>query len=183
MAKQVLFVQGGSEGAYAADSKLAENLREKLGSGYNVRYPMMPNEDDPDYSLWKQRISEELRIMGDGLVLVGHSIGGSVLIKLLTEEHLKQTLAGVFSISAPFWHEHEFWKWDEVRLPRQAATMLPDGMPVFFYHGRSDEFVPCAHVNMYAELLPQATVRVLDGRNHQLNDDLTEVANDIARLR
>src|SRR5690606_29864990 len=96
--------------------------------------------------------------------------------------NLQQSVAGFFSISAPFWYEHDFWKWDEVRLPRNAATMLPGEMPLFFYHGRSDEFVPCAHVEMYAALFPQAAVRRLEGRNHQLNDDLTEVANDIRQL-
>jgi predicted alpha/beta hydrolase family esterase len=182
MTKQVLFVQGGSKGAYAEDAKLAASLREKLGPGYDVRYPKMPNEDEPEYASWKHRICEEVRVMGDGAVLVGHSIGASVLIKLLTEHGCERTLAGVFLIAAPFWHEHDFWRWDEVKLPREAASMLPKGVPVFFYHGRGDEFVPCAHVDMYSELLPQATVRRLDGRNHQLNDDLTDVADDIRQL-
>jgi hypothetical protein len=39
--------------------------------------------------------------------------------------------------------------------------------------------VPFAHVEMYAAMIPQATVHRLDGRNHQLNDDLSEVARDI----
>jgi hypothetical protein len=50
---------------------------------------------------------------------------------------------------------------------------------MFPYHGRQDETVPFAHVALYAKALPQAVVRHLDGRNHQLNDDLSEVAADI----
>jgi pimeloyl-ACP methyl ester carboxylesterase len=92
-------------------------------------------------------------------------------------------VAGAFLVSAPFWYDDEFWRWKEVELPREVATMLPSGLPVFLYHGRADEVVPFDHVEMYAEVLPHATVRRLDGRNHQLNDDLTEVANDIDQLR
>jgi hypothetical protein len=43
---QMLFVQGGSEGAYDEDAKLVANLRSALGPGYVVRYPVMPNEAD-----------------------------------------------------------------------------------------------------------------------------------------
>jgi hypothetical protein len=35
---------------------------------------------------------------------------------------------------------------------------------------------------MLAKVLPDATVRRLQGRNHQLNDDVSEVARDIGRL-
>jgi hypothetical protein len=43
--------------------------------------------------------------------------------------------------------------------------------------------VPFAHLALYAEQLPQATVCELDERGHQLNDDLSEVAADIRSLR
>ena len=182
MTKQVLFVQGGSEGAYTADLKLAASLREKLGPGFNVRYPMMPDEDDPAYRVWKQRILEELAAMGDGAILVGHSIGGSVLIKLLTEEKLEQSVRAVFLVSAPFWYDDDFWRWDEVRLSKDAASRLPRDTPVYLYHGRADQSVPFAHAEMYAKALPQVILRPLDGRDHQLNDDLSEVADEIRRL-
>ena len=49
MAKQVLFVQGGGEGAHAEDAALVASLEEKLGRNYRVYYPAMPREADPDY--------------------------------------------------------------------------------------------------------------------------------------
>jgi uncharacterized protein len=183
MAKHVLFVHGAGDGAYADDSKLVASLKEKLGPGYLVRYPMMPNEADPDYRSWKQSIFEELALMGDNAILVGHSIGASVVIKLLADGGLRQSVAGIFLVAAPFWHNHEVWHWEDVELPKDASALLPSGIPVFFYHGRADEVVPFAHVEMYAKLLPGAIVRRLDGRNHQLNDDLTEVAHDITHLQ
>jgi hypothetical protein len=42
--------------------------------------------------------------------------------------------------------------------------------------------VPFAHLKMYAAMFPQATVRPLDGHNHQVNDDLSAVARDIKTL-
>lgn len=183
MAKQVLFIHGGGGGAYAEDAKLASNLREKLGSNYHVHYPKMPHEEEPDYNVWKQVISDELAALEHRAILVGHSIGASVLIKLLTETSLPRSVRAVFLISAPFWYDHDFWRWDEVKLPEDASKLVPNGLHVYLYHGRADESVPFSHMEMYAKALPQAILRPLDGRNHQLNDDLSEVAKDIRELR
>jgi hypothetical protein len=35
---------------------------------------------------------------------------------------------------------------------------------------------------MYAERIPQATIHEFDGRGHQFNNDLSEVAGDIKGL-
>jgi len=183
MANQVLFVHGGGGGAYEEDAKLVASLRERLGADYVVRYPEMPNEEDPDYEVWKDAIAGEVAAMGSGAILVGHSIGASVIIRVVVDGGLEQSLAGVFLLAAPFWYDHDFWCWKEVELPGNAAERIPDGLPVFLYHGRQDEVVPFSHVEMYARALPRATVRPLDGRNHQLNDDLTDVARDIVLLR
>jgi predicted alpha/beta hydrolase family esterase len=182
MAKQVLFVQGASAGAYEADAKLAESLRNELGPNYQVRYPAMPGEDEPDYDTWRRLILREAEDMGGGAILAGHSIGASVLIKMLTDGGQKpSSIAGVFLASSPFWHEHEFWRWDEVALSADAGARYPRGVPLFLYHG-DDDTVPVAHVEMLAKLLPQAVVRRLPGRDHQLNGDMSEMARDIEGL-
>ena len=68
------------------------------------------------------------------------------------------------------------------RAAGRPSLRRTGGVPVFLYHGRDDEIVPFAHAGLYAKALPHAVVRPLDGRNHQLNDDLSEVAADIRRL-
>jgi pimeloyl-ACP methyl ester carboxylesterase len=55
-------------------------------------------------------------------------------------------------------------------------------VPIFLYQSRDDEVVPFEHLTKYAAKLPQAVVRELDGRGHQLGDDLSEVAADIRSL-
>jgi uncharacterized protein len=183
VAKHVLFIHGGGDGAYDGDLPLAASLRDALWPEYAVRFPRMPDEAEPDYDVWASIIGQELAAMGSGAVLAGHSIGASVIIRAIVDGRIRQSLAGVFLLSAPFWHEHDFWCWKEVQLPADAAERVPDGLPVFLYHGRDDEAVPFSHVEMYARALPQAAVRPLDGRDHQLNEDLTEVAREIMLLR
>lgn len=60
MKQQILFIQGGGAGAYEADRKLAASLQDTLGADYDVWYPKMPNEEVPEYELWKTQIEKEL---------------------------------------------------------------------------------------------------------------------------
>jgi|ERR1044071_2394597 predicted alpha/beta hydrolase family esterase len=183
MTKRVLFVQGaGSEGSHQVDAHLVESLREHLGSGYSVRYPKLPNEAKPDLETWKRIIVDEVAAMGDHGFLVGHSIGASVAMKALADGEVGRTLAGMFLIAAPFWHDDKVWRWDEARLPEDLAARVPRELPLFLYQGREDEVVPSAHLAMYAHALPHAIVRRLGGRDHQLSNDLTEVARDLRSL-
>ena len=182
MPTSVLFVQGGSSGAYDADARLAESLRRELGPDYQVHYPAMPDEGEPDYATWKQVILDHLQQVDGRRIVVGHSIGGSVLIKLLVEMALPCPIVAAFSIAAPFWHDHHFWRWDEVTLQPDSAERFPPELPLFLYHGAADGSVPISHLQMYARALPRALVRALAGRDHQLNHDLTDVARDIQGL-
>lgn len=182
MAKHVLLIQGAGEGAHREDAKLADSLGSKLGPKYRVRYPAMPNEDDADYEVWKNVILRELDDVGEGAILVGHSVGASVLIRMFTDRRQKPAVAGLFLVAGPFWHDDAFWRWDEAALPHDASKNLPRDVPLFLYHGENDEVVPVSHLDMYAGALPRAIARRLPGRNHQLDDDMTEVARDIEDL-
>ena len=58
--RQVLFVQGGGAKVHDEwDDKLVESLGRELGQEYEIRYPRMPNEDDPGYAAWKAAIERE----------------------------------------------------------------------------------------------------------------------------
>jgi pimeloyl-ACP methyl ester carboxylesterase len=50
---------------------------------------------------------------------------------------------------------------------------------VHVFHGLQDETAPPSHADLYARAIPQARVHQLPGRDHQLNNDLSEVAEAI----
>lgn len=181
MTKQVLFIQGGGEGAHDAwDHRLVASLRRELGPGYEVRYPRMPEESDPHYASWKRALEEALEQLDDDGVLVAHSIGATILIHALAETAPKRTVAGIFLVAAPFVGEGG-WPADEIASPGDFAA-LPEAIPIFLYHGRDDQTAPVEHLGLYAKAIPRAVTRVLEKRDHQLGDDLSEVAADIRRL-
>jgi pimeloyl-ACP methyl ester carboxylesterase len=67
-------------------------------------------------------------------------------------------------------------------LESDFPSKLPTEAPIFFYHGTNDEIVPFSHLALYAKKLPHAIIRKIVGRGHQLNNDLSEVVQDIKGL-
>lgn len=182
MGKQVLFVQGGGAGVHDEwDNRLVDSLRRDLGPGYEVRYPRMPREDDPNFARWKAALFGELGKLDDGAVLVGHSIGATILVHSLAEESSVRPPAGIFLVSTPFVGEGG-WQSDEIKPEPDLGSRLPARSPVYLYHGDADETVPVSHLRLNAKAIPQATARELPGRDHQLDNDMCEVAVDIRRL-
>jgi predicted alpha/beta hydrolase family esterase len=177
---QVLFIQGGGEGGYEADAKLAASLQERLGANYNVRYPRMRvDEAAPDFG-WGQQIDRKIAATKGKVILVGHSLGASILLKYLTEHKVKHRIGGIFLISTPFWSGDEEWQ-KGLKLREDFAKTLPKDVPIFLYHSRDDEEVSLANLAMYAKRLT-GTIREVPSGGHQLGNDLTQVALDIKRL-
>lgn len=180
--RQILFVQGGGKDVHEKwDNKLVESLRRELGRGYELRYPVMPNEADPQFSTWRIALEKEIAALRPGAIVIGHSVGGTILINVLAECAPAALLGAIVMIAAPFIGDGG-WKSDEIEPPSDLGARLPPGVPVFLYHGDKDETAPTAHLALYAEAIPRARVRRLANRDHQLDNDLSEVATDIREL-
>ncbi|MFT3700071.1 MAG: alpha/beta hydrolase [Kofleriaceae bacterium] len=163
---QVLFVQGAGAGAHDEwDQKLVADLGHHLGRDYVVRFPRMPDEANPRYGAWNAAIEREL----DADILVGHSIGGTILAHTLAER--ARSYRALILIAAPFIGEGG-WPSDEIGA--RSHFELPS--PVWLFHGAADKTAPVAHAHLYAKAIPNASLTVLEGRDHQMNNDLREVA-------
>ena len=169
---RVVFLQGGGSGAHAADALLAESLRRHLGDGFDVTIPEMPDEDDPDFDRWHPVIAEAVH---GAEVLVGHSLGGYMLLKHLADADAPAAHV-VCLIAAPFPGGDPDWVFDGFELPEWFAAALPG--TVFLYASEDDDIVPFAHRDLYAAAIPGAITRTTTG-GHQLGDDLGAVAADI----
>jgi predicted alpha/beta hydrolase family esterase len=181
MTVQMLFVQGAGEGTHDTwDDKLVDSLSSRLGPDYRIDYPRMPGEADPVYTAWKAALESAFARLAAGAVLIGHSAGGTMLIHALAERPPGPSWGAVMLIAAPFMGPGG-WA-DEHLAPLAVGRLRAAGAPLFLYHGTGDEIVPVTHLELYAKAMPWATVRRLAGRDHQLGNDLSEVADDVRRL-
>ena len=179
---QLLFIQGGGAQVHDEwDNKLVESLTRELGPSYEVRYPRMPNEDDPNYAAWRTALHNELANLNDGAIVVGHSIGGTILINVLAEHAPERKLGAIFLVAAPFVGDGG-WPPGDWQPQAALGEKLPAGVPVYVYHGLADDTAPPSHAELYARAIPQAQIRRLPDRDHQLNNDLREIAAVITAM-
>ncbi|AHF14925.1 alpha/beta hydrolase [Niabella soli] len=183
MNKQVLFIQGGGNGGYQTDASLAASLQTALGSGYQVHYPQMQaDETVPGFaSQWLRQIGEQIAAAKDGLILAGHSLGASLLVKYLSENTDQTSIVGLFLVAPPFWNGDRDWV-QPLKLREGFANQLPKELPIFFYQCRDDEVVPFDHFIHYQHQLSRAVFRAPTSGGHQFNNDLSIVAADIKSL-
>lgn len=177
--RQVLFIQGAGEDVHDGwDRRMVDHLTRLLGDVGDVRYPRMPGEDDPSYDTWSRTVRHEFAALNDGAALVGHSAGGTILLATLAETSAKHAFRSIIVIAAPFLGAGG-WSGAGIEFSPDFGARLPTGVPVHVFHGMDDQEVPPSHADLYAKAIPQAHVHRLPGRDHQLNNDLSEIATTI----
>lgn len=173
--RKVFFVHGAGDPRHPEGSgQLADYLARELGDDWEVMAPTMPEPDDPHYQPWRDAIEQHLAGIGDDPLLVGHSFGGSVLLKYLAEGTYERSVAAIFLVSVPYWGSD----FPSFALPDDFATRLPEA-PVYLYHSREDPEVPFSHLRRYQEHLPRATSRVIEGSQHSFTNGLPDLVRDI----
>lgn len=176
--QKVLFIQGGGNDGYDADKLLVASLKSCLGNEYQISYPKIhSDEKSSDYG-WTKQIGENISILKQDFILVGHSFGASMILKYLSENSANKFIKGVFLAATPFWNGNEEWQ-KGLKLVDNFAAKLPIQVPFFFYHCLDDEEISFSHFEHYKQKLKKATFRTIENGGHQLNNDLTLIAKDI----
>jgi predicted alpha/beta hydrolase family esterase len=180
--RQILLIHSaGPQGSRQGSGYLVSTLRRALGKEYELRYPRMPDPDRPAYEPWAAEVERELAALEDGAILMGHSVGGSVLLKhLARKKPPSRRFAGVVLVATPFWGSSG-WKLREFALPAGFASRLPKTR-MFLYHSRDDDVVPFAHLALFARRLSRATVRPVDGYGHLFGKRCGQMVDDLRSL-
>lgn len=179
MPQTVLVIHGSGEPRRRAGKVYWESLLgQDLGPNYLVHAPRMPRPTNPEYRKWARRIAELIADTTNPIV-VGHSFGASVLLKYFVDSAPRTQMAGLFLVATPLWGPD----FAEFALPPDFGVRLRDLTPVYLYHSKDDPEVPFDHVERYGHALPQAIVRVLDGRGHEFDQaHFPELVADIRTL-
>ena len=177
MPTTVLFVQGAGDMHHPEGSiHLARWLERELGDDFRVLAPEMPEAENPGYERWRGAIEKELAAIEGPVLIVGHSLGASTVLKMLSQSSAPPRLRGLFLVSTPWW-EPEGWS-AEYAVAEGFPDRLPD-IPIFLYHSVDDREVPFSHLDTYRNGLPAATARAIPGREHSFVHGLPELGADI----
>lgn len=176
MKKQILFAHsGGAQGGSGEGSfDLVHWLREELGDKYEIKFPVIEDPEAPDYSMWRTIFDEEFPSVRNGSILIGHSLGGSMLLKYLSENQVDCRIEGIFLVAAPYWGQ-ENWEVDEFRLKEGFTRDLLPVARIHLFHCKNDPIVPFEHMKLYKTVLPQAEIHALNCDDHSFANGLPEL--------
>jgi uncharacterized protein len=155
-------------------------LQESLGSTWNVLLPEMPNPEAPEVDAWLQAVALAVDAVEGKVCLVGHSLGGSVILQHVAREMPDQQV--VFIAAAPFWCGADSdWQHEPFKLTDgDIESLQPHSLT--FYHGTADDIVPFSHLAEYQRAFPRAHARTYEGMNHidPFDSFLQDLAADVA---
>lgn len=179
----VLFIHSaGAQDQGEGSSRLREALEAGLPSGIHFKAPQMPDPDDPKAEFWLAAFESEVTGIEHDLIIVGHSLGGSIALQGLARLGVPVNLKGVIVVAAPFWGAPD-WEMESFSLPEDASEKLVDLARLVILQGDRDEVVPADHPERYKALLPNAQVQILPGVDHQAAgaaDAVIAAINDLA---
>jgi uncharacterized protein len=157
---------------------LVKYLRACLGKDFKILFPTIEKPNAPAYSKFKRTFKSVFAEIDESVILIGHSLGGSTLLKYLSEEKPDVSVLGLFLVSTPYWESDM----KEFQLERNFQTSLRHIQQIFLYHSKHDKDVPFAHLAFYEEAFKTAVVRKIKGNEHIFSMGLPELVADIRSL-
>ncbi|MDO8579532.1 MAG: alpha/beta hydrolase [bacterium] len=201
MKKQVVVIHGGD--AFDTYEKYIENLRaeeidfddlfqkgwkktlaDRLGDGFQVIAPQMPNKANAKYLEWKIWFDKITPFVTDGVILVGHSLGGMFLARYLAENTFARKIRAVMIVASPHTKQLGESLADFV-IPRDLSRFEKQSGDIFLYYSSDDPLVINAfeHMKSYQKSLPKAHIRTFTDRGHFSQEEFPEIVEDIKKLK
>lgn len=179
----LLFVHSaGPQGGDAGSAPLLRALREELGDAARIHAPIMPQPDSPEATAWDEALAGHIEALQQPFIAVGHSLGGSTLLRHFALHAVPQRLLGVICIATPFWGMPE-WDVPDYALPPGFAERLALLPRLVFYHSSDDDVVDVSHLHRYGTELSRAELREVAGRGHVFAGvPVTDIADDIRSI-
>ena len=156
-------------------------LQEALGEGYEVIQPRMPNSMNAKYLEWRIWFEKFFPYIKDGVILLGHSMGGIFLAKYLSENEFPYKVLATFLVAAPF-DSDGGRPIVEFTLPTSLSGLKRQGGKIFLYQSKDDPVVDFNEIGKYQKVLPDAEVRIFEDRQHFNQEEYPEIVETIKKL-
>jgi uncharacterized protein len=161
-----------------------DKLQDEMGSGYDIIFPRMPSNRNAKYVEWKIWLENFFPFLKDGIILIGHSLGGIFLAKYLSENDFPAKIKAVFLVAAPYdakgMDDSHFL--GDFSLPVSLKKMESQAEKIFLCHSKDDPVVPFTDLDKYAQALPGAEKKIFEDKGHFMGENFPEIAEEIRKI-
>ena len=106
--KKILFAHsaGPQYGAGKGSYDLVKYLKSNLSEEFEILFPTIEKPMMPTYEKFKKMFASSFAKISGPVILIGHSLGGSTLLKYLSEEKPSISISGLFLVATPHWESN-----------------------------------------------------------------------------
>ena len=158
------------------------SLQEKLGKGFEVVLPIMPNPSNAKYAEWKIWFEKLFPFLEKEVVLVGHSLGGIFLVKYLSENKFPKKILAAFIVAAPFDDKDPHHSLVDFRPKKDLSGLQIQPKERFFYHSQDDDVVSFAAFKKYKKVMKSAHFKEFKNKGHFNQSSFPEIVRDIKKV-
>lgn len=178
---EILFIQGAGSVTTEQEQVIVDALRIKLGDQFTIIYPHMPDADTPSYLAWEAVLTTNLKNLSGKVILLGHSLGASIILKHFSKEPVPDRVLGMILFGVPYWKDQE-WDVSEYVIEDDFIGNLSMLDNIYLYHSIDDEVIPTHQFTSYRKIIPKVHWRVLSGTDHSYHGAIPNMINDIHEL-
>lgn len=147
-----------------------------------VIYPKMPNSKNARYPEWKLWFEKLIPLLHDGVILVGHSLGGIFLAKYLAENNFPLGIKALYLIAAPYDDKDCDYPLADFALTNHLENLAKQVGKIYLYQSRDDLVVPFVDVEKYKKDLSGAELVIFEDRGHFNQETFPELVDSIKLL-
>jgi len=155
-----------------------DTLTSELGDDYEVLIPRMPNKQNARYEEWKIWFERIDNLLDDEVILIGHSMGGTFLVKYLSENIFSKKIKSVVLVAAPFDEEDDVKNGDSTAdfiPPSSLIKLIEQARKIYILYSKDDPVVAFRQLERYQQALPDAKVIVFEDRQHFGQETFPEI--------
>lgn len=141
-----------------------DNLLTDLWNGFEVIRIPMPNSHFAEYKYWKIMFEKALPYFWEKNILIGHSLGGTFLVKYLNENTLENITQ--IHLVAPASQDTPNEKLWSFLFERELNEFKKYEDITEFYFSKDDNIVPFYEYNYFSFVLPNAKYNIFEDKWH-----------------
>ena len=157
------------------------NLQNSLGDDFNVIQPIMPSKNNAKYKEWKIWFEKIFPHIQEGSVLIGHSLGGTFLIKYLSEHDFPYVITATHIVAAPYDDKGADYSLADFTLPNTLRKFTTQAGKIFLYHSKDDPVVSFTNFEKYTQILPDAEKVIFKDKGHFMQEKFPELVMNIKK--
>lgn len=159
-----------------------DSLQSDLGETFKVVRLQMPNKINAKYEEWKIYFHRYLEILGDNIVLLGHSLGATFLVKFLAEETIKNTISRVILVAVPFGEKKTGPSLGDFIFENSTNfEAINSDLKITLFASDNDKLITKDDLEKYQKVIKNLEVKILPDRGHFSQSEFPELISCIKK--